>query len=344
MGAIWTTGSRLCGELSDVVGFKLGLLIELDVLYAVAANNDLDASWLDDPDATYRIRSEVVEDFALSLLAHLGEPDAGDRRPIGIALHAEFAQVPGMDAMFKTLAPALPLITSKPGPNGYDPRPFLDAMRKAHGVSGEIIGMRALELFNARLYASPWSRIRRREWTDVVDLKELFESEQVAATYGAFFDQRFVDFLAANFEDVDRINWRKFEALAAEWFDRLGYLVELGPGRNDDGVDLRAWPQDADLNQPPLLIAQCKREKAKISKVVLKALHTDVLCEGASKGLIVTTSGFAPGTARVNAERGYGIEEAKREVIRGWIEKLRTPGSGIFLAESGSRRGFRMMF
>lgn len=109
--------------------------------------------------------------------------------------------------------------------------------------------------------------------------------------------------------------------------------MELGPGRDDDGVDIRAWSDDGPTHGPPVLIAQCKRQRSTISKVVLKAVHADVEYEKAGKGVIVTTSRFAPGTDRVNRERGYGIEEANREVVRRWITELRTPGTGVFLGE-----------
>jgi hypothetical protein len=38
-----------------------------------------------------------------------------------------------------------------------------------------------MELLNARLMASPWAKVRRREWEDVIDLKDLFVSEDVQA-------------------------------------------------------------------------------------------------------------------------------------------------------------------
>jgi restriction system protein len=319
--------------MSDLAGHKLGIVAgEVHMRDAVAAEG-LEEYWPEDMNATYRLRSEVVEAIAAALLTYLGDPHAADRRPIGLALHKEFSGLPEGDAVLAAISANLPRLTEKPGPKGFDPRPFLDALEESLGPLGLVAGTRTVELFNARLLASPWSRVRRREWSDVAELERLFQSQGLLTTYGQFFDQRFIDFLGANFAQIDNINWRQFEALAAEWFLRAGYIVELGPGSDDDGVDIRAWPDNPDEGAPPVLIAQCKRQKNDIEKVVVKALHTDVLYEGAEKGVVVTTSRFASGTARVNHERGYQIEEASREVIRDWIAQLRTPGTGVFLAE-----------
>ena len=333
MGAIWIDGNTFCGELSDLAGFKMGVAAGLDIIRAGSERVGVEPEWLENLDAVHRIRSEVVEEVARGVLLHLGDPDAADRRPLAIALRDEFEDLTDLDAVMTAIVQHLPLVTSSPGPKGYDPAPFLSKLKADVGVSGVRVGLRALELLNARLMVSPWAKVRRREWEDVIDLNDLFVSEDVKATYGEFFDQRFIDFLAENFAEIDRINWRKFEALTAEWFSRLGYSVELGPGRNDDGVDIRAWADDRSTDGPPLLIAQCKRQASTISKVVLKAVYADVEHSKASKGVIVTTSRFAPGTDRVNRERGYGIEEANRQVVEKWIAELRTPGTGVFLGE-----------
>lgn len=333
MGGIIMSGARWVGELSDIAGFKVGIAADRDALRAGAERVQLGSDLvpvMDDLDVQYRIRSEIVAELVRGILIHLGDPDASDDRPISIALQEDLAGLPDLDCVMKAITQNLPLVTS--GRSGFESAAFLAAMEAACGPSGRTAGLHAMRLLEARSRVSPWSRIRRREWADVLELRELFESEEVAATYGTFFDQRFIDFLAANFAEVDRMHWRKFEALAAEWYDRMGYDVELGPGRDDDGVDLRAWPQGGRVG-PPVLVAQCKREKGKISKVVLKALFADVQYEKAGKGVIVTTSRFAPGTERVNTERGYGIEEANREVVQQWVTQLRTPGTGVFLGE-----------
>jgi restriction system protein len=123
------------------------------------------------------------------------------------------------------------------------------------------------------------------------------------------------------------IHWRKFEELIGECFVKFGYKVKIGPGSNDDGVDLRVWSEDE--NNAPEFIIQCKRKKEKIDKVHIKALYTDVMYENAKKGLLVTSSELSPGARKTISARAYPIEEVNGEMIKKWIIALRTPGTGI---------------
>ena len=165
-------------------------------------------------------------------------------------------------------------------------------------------------------------------WKDEVELEDLFRAEGLETQYGSFFDQRYIDYLHRNFEDIDRVNWRKFEGLTGEYFDRQGFRVEMGPGRRDDGVDVRVWPGEESPESPPAIIIQCKRQRQAVSKVIVKSLYADVLDSGASSGLIVTTSKLAPGAREVCAVRSYPIGEADREMVRKWVQEMRKPGLG----------------
>ena len=174
----------------------------------------------------------------------------------------------------------------------------------------------------------PWVHFRRVEWSDEAELRDLFSSEDLSTPHGHFFDQRYIDYLERNFPRIDDLKWRKFEGLTAEYFDRQGFAVELGPGRDDDGVDIRVWDTEKS-SRPPLLIIQCKRTREKVGKVVVKALWADMQAEEAGGGLIVTTSSLSPGARRVCIARGYPVGEADRSALRLWLHALRTPGTGI---------------
>jgi len=140
-------------------------------------------------------------------------------------------------------------------------------------------------------------------WKDVVELESLLQSESLETLDGKFIDQRFIDYLDREFGSIDKINWRKFEGLAAEFFDRSGLSVALGPGRNDGNIDVRVWPRDRDADVPPTMLVQCKRQGRKASKVVVRALWADILHEHASSGLIVTTSALSAGAEKVCSAR-----------------------------------------
>lgn len=132
----------------------------------------------------------------------------------------------------------------------------------------------------------------------------------------------------SNLDQLDQVHWRKFEGLTAEFFQREGYDVQLGPGRGDGGIDLRIWSDGKSREQAPTILVQCKRQKSVVERVVMKALYADVQHEKADSGLIVTTSRLSPGAHQDRIARGYPIDAAERQTVREWIAKLREPGAG----------------
>jgi restriction system protein len=190
-----------------------------------------------------------------------------------------------------------------------------------------------LQGLNEDLHKSSLTQIRRIAWQDVTELAELFESEKLETPHGEFFDQRFVDFLSHNFQSIDQINWRKFEGLTCEFFHRIGLDVEIGKGRNDESVDARIWAKGKRTKKPPLILVQCKRQKDKVGKVVVKALYADVIHAKAKLGLVVTSSALSPGARKVCSARSYPVIESNRDTLKKWIGAMRTPYSGIFLGE-----------
>jgi restriction system protein len=61
---------------------------------------------------------------------------------------------------------------------------------------------------------------------------------------------------------------------------------------------------------PPAILVQCKREKKKVSKVVVKALYADIINERAESGLIVTYTTLSPGAEKVcRARLSYSTSE-----------------------------------
>lgn len=189
----------------------------------------------------------------------LGRLGAGPPRRVYSPLIDVFHRAKGDPeerAMFDALTPLytewLQTATAevKPGEK-IDPRPFLVEAEKL-GEHGVRMAIELLELNERPPGAEPLGRHPPRRVGRRPRAHELFRSENLETAHGEYFDQRFVDFLAAYFDDVDEINWRQFEGLAAEFFARQGFLVELGPGRADGGVDIRLWP-----TTPP---ADCHRQ------------------------------------------------------------------------------------
>lgn len=72
-----------------------------------------------------------------------------------------------------------------------------------------------------------------------------------------------------------------------------------------------------------------ERQKAKVDKVIIKGLFADVHFEEAEYGVLVTTSELSPGARATIGARGYPIQAVERDGVMKWLQKLRTPGSGI---------------
>ncbi|MFE8948238.1 restriction endonuclease [Streptomyces sp. NPDC007856] len=327
--------------MAELVGFKLGLTVSEEDLVRAAVAQGLEKLWPEDMDAIYSYRSEAMEELAQSLLAAFGDADAADAlaspavMPQLMREFPDLLQDPG--ALDYTLE-RFPQMTPPPGSNVIDPTPLIDEVRQRWGSRGVMIAARLLLLINRNVVASPWSRVRRSEYTSRIDLRDLFDSEALPLPLGLFFDQRFIDFLDSNTSALEKMHWRQFEGLVAERLRREGLRVELGPGRGDEGVDVRAWDPEAGESDPAVMLVQCKRTRGKVDRVVVKALATDVMFEGARQGMVATTSSWSPGARHTVEARGYPIQETNHDTLVAWLTEMRTPGSGPWLPGSGSSR------
>jgi restriction system protein len=106
-----------------------------------------------------------------------------------------------------------------------------------------------------------YGRVRHKIWDGVVSLDRLFEGEHIPGDPTVYLDQRYIDYLAKNSEEMGRIHWRNFERLTTEFFRRQSYEVDLGKGTKDGGVDVRVWTDKDSKSGPPLILIQCKRQK-----------------------------------------------------------------------------------
>lgn len=333
MGAAILPRIQLITTLSEVAGYKSGLALTTKQIIEHLPDHE---EYLAGPeDQIIRIRSEEYEEIFVELLHKLGVIASPRPTLLGMGFRAHYKADPkklGLaDKIIQIFLSEIPKATAKAGNKKIDLTPFVEECGRQHGKEGLELGLAFVDEVMDSLQSSPWSEFRRVDWTDTAQLKDLFESEGLKTLYGKFFDQRYINYLDQNFDEIDKINWRKFEGLTAEFFEREGFRTEIGPGRDDGNIDVRIWPKDAADGRPPTIIVQCKRQASKVGKVVVKALYADLVHERAESGLIVTTRSLAPGAAEVCTARGYPIKQADRTAVRKWIENMRTPLSGVFL-------------
>ncbi|OAT71895.1 restriction endonuclease [Parageobacillus thermoglucosidasius] len=338
MGGIWTRRIQLLGAISEIVGYKSGLGLTQEE-YNELIPQKFHKLWFGESEALLRIRSEEFEELITYLLYKLGNIPSPNNYPFSLELFFKYKDDPKKISIYYDLMTEF-LVFLKTGTEdsrekkrSLDPTPFIDYAKRKFKLDGFMMAIEILESFNLHLHRSPWGVYRQREWIDIIQLKDLFESESLETYYGKFIDQRYIDFLERNFGKIDNINWRKFEALTCEFFERQGYHVEIGEGRNDDGIDARVWNKKEDASGPPIILIQCKRQKRQIEKMVVKSLWADILEENAESGLIVTTSSLSPGAKKVCTARNYPIGEADRATLKKWLTIMRTPYTGIFMSE-----------
>ena len=103
-------------------------------------------------------------------------------------------------------------------------------------------------------------------------------------------------------DQLSDLRWRDFEKILAALLGSQGYEVELGPGRNDGGVDIRLLQRDpiGDI----LTLVQAKRYSPhrKIKLEAVQALYGVSTAEGADRSMFATTSTYSP-SARTFAAR-----------------------------------------
>jgi restriction system protein len=115
----------------------------------------------------------------------------------------------------------------------------------------------------------------------------------------------FIDYLANNEGRLPAMDWLKFEELAAEFFD----------GRAFES----SWALPATMTR---WTSACGGRRT-------RGCQVDVQHEGSEYGVLVTTSKLAPGARKAIKARGYPIRDVDREALGRWLQRLRTPGTGI---------------
>jgi len=338
--AVYLVNGEFVATLSEAAGFKTGIALDKSQLVEVFSD---DSSFRDmlsmDDESVIRIHSSDIDELFMQILYHLGNVDTPTPVSSTIRLLHKYKDdaelYPVYMAVFELYTEHFKLMmeeAERTGSKTLNPERFMKECVMKYGRSGLNMSSELLKGNSEDMHCK-LSSYRRYEWSDSINLEELFKSESLESQYGEFIDQRFIDFLNRNNNKLGEMHWRKFEGLTAEYFDRQGYKVELGPGRNDGGVDVRVWKDKAGEGEAPIILVQCKRHKNKIDRTVVKALWADVQWEQADSGLIVTTSSIAPGAQNDCVARGYNIKQADKDVIGTWLESMKTPGAGVFMGK-----------
>ncbi|QXE12584.1 restriction endonuclease [Pseudomonas sp. Y5-11] len=326
-------------HLSEIAGQKVGLALSVPELcdHLSGDHRNLGDVLLKSEKAGLRIRSEEFEAVCYRLLHRIGYTEGEENGiPPQIKLYHKYKHNPrllaiyeGVSEIFNEMMMDLIEETTKGGGKSLDPSQIMKRCAVEFDRTGLDMAMEHINGFDHHMRISLHTLSRCDEWATPLELKALFSGTLETPERGTFIDQRFINYLSNNDHRLGEMHWRKFEELTAEYFERDGFRVEIGPGTNDDGVDVRLWKPETLKDAEPTCLIQCKRQKAKIEKVIIKGLAADVQFMGADYGMIVTTSELSPGAQTTISARGYPIQVVERDAVKTWLTRLRTPGTGI---------------
>lgn len=311
----------------EEVAFKTGILLTDYDIYTILKADPNMAQWSTIFHKKYAdiiggFRPEFIEDAVRVIRSALGElPDASHANFYSIKIFKEM-QKNGIDP-----SPAFKVLNEGLASGKYK---ALDAaaiedISTQSGIPKDTVGQLFLilhEHLNRGL--STIYKVESIDWDGVIPLSQLFKGELIPNNLDKYLDQRFLDYLAANDQQIDKMHWRNFERLCAELFKRQEYDVELGPGTKDGGIDVRIWTDAESRSGPPLIIIQCKRFKKENEVGIewIKALWADVQFENADLGLLITTSYVEPGGKKVCQIRKWNLEAIEHDKVKKWVYSM----------------------
>ena len=131
-------------------------------------------------------------------------------------------------------------------------------------------------------------------------------------------DQELYAHFAGHPDQLSDLHWRDFEKIIAALLESQGYEVELGPGSNDEGVDIKLLQRDpiGDI----LTLVQVKRYSPdrKIRLEAVQALYGAAMADGAEKSMFVTTSAYLPSAKKFAALRNVPMKLHVSSDVQEW--------------------------
>jgi hypothetical protein len=143
-------------------------------------------------------------------------------------------------------------------------------------------------------------------------------TDDTADVYHELYEQ-----FSANPERLQRLQWRDFEVLLFRLFQNQGFEAVLGPGRGDEGVDLRIMQRSPLGDMMTFVQAKRYRTDRPVELPEVQALYGAAQLDRADKALFVTTSNYAPAPQRWAARTGGFMQLAGAEEVVKWCAGAR---------------------
>ena len=118
-----------------------------------------------------------------------------------------------------------------------------------------------------------------------------------------------------------RLHWREYEMLIAELLQAQGFLVELGPGSADGGVDIRLIQRDPIGDILTLVQVKKHSRNRRIELQAVQALHGAKEAERADGSMFVTTSDYQPCARRFAGRENVRMDLYVSDDVRRWCDE-----------------------
>jgi restriction system protein len=113
---------------------------------------------------------------------------------------------------------------------------------------------------------------------------------------------------AAALSQLEELDWRAFERLVADLFDRLGYQAKCIGGKRDHGADVIA---ERGAERVAIQVKH-RKERHWIGETAVRAVVTARPLYDCNRALVVTNSTFAPGVAAIAAVHDVELWDGDR--------------------------------
>ena len=220
MGKIRARHAYFLDLASEEVACSSGVLLTDNYIKTLSDRYDIgEFQYLERSDSETVMRPEDFEDVVLNIRRAIGNlPDAKMGQFIVLyavrALHDE-----GGEAI--KIAEAYLAISE----SGKYTSVGEEAIKEIIAISGQrplhvLKFLKAVGEMQRRKMNFLYDRVRQKAWDGAVSLDRLFEGEHIPDDPTVYLDQRYIDYLARNSEEMGRIHWRNFERLTTEFFRR----------------------------------------------------------------------------------------------------------------------------
>ena len=131
-------------------------------------------------------------------------------------------------------------------------------------------------------------------------------------------DQELYDHFASHPDRLSDLQWREFEKIVAALMEAQGYAVELGPGANDGGTDIRLIQRDPIGDILTLVQVKRYRPDRKIKLEAVQALHGAATADSAQRSMFVTTSAYLPSAEKFATRRNVPMTLHTSTDVQQW--------------------------